>query len=175
MGRDIPDGKFSLEDFEEFRQRLREESRLLMRQLNEDAFESTEGVCGFELEGWLVDANYEPSPTNEEFLDRVTSPLVFHELSKFNFEINSAPHKLEGAMLSNMERELLQIWRHCHSCAREMVSNILAIGILHTTLFVEAGKLGFPSRPPGVAFFCPLRGLSFFLLYIRIIRYANAF
>ena len=114
MGRDIPDANFSPEDFEEFRHRLREESRLLMRWLKEDAFESTEGVCGFELEGCLVDENYEPSPTNEEFLDRVTHDLVFHELSKFNFEINRSPHKLEGALLSRLENELVQIWQHCH-------------------------------------------------------------
>jgi hypothetical protein len=132
MGRDIPDGNFTPDDFKEFHHRLREESRLLMRLFKEGSFESTEGVCGLELEGWLVDKNYDPSASNEEFLKRVTSPLVFHELSKFNFEINSDPHKIGGHLLNNMESELSQLWQHCHFHAAEMDKNILAIGILPT-------------------------------------------
>jgi hypothetical protein len=132
MGRDIPDGNFTPEHFKEFQHRLREESRLLMRLFKEDMFESTEGVCGLELEGWLVDSNYQPSASNEEFLKRVTSPLVCHELSKFNFEINSDPHKLGGHLLNTMETELKQLWHHCHCHAAEMDTNILAIGILPT-------------------------------------------
>ena len=133
MGRDIPSSIFSKADFEEFRDRLRDETRILMTWLNEDAFEKTaSGVCGFELEGWLVDENYKPSPTNDELLERVESPLVFHELSKFNFEINSAPHNIEGNLLSALESELVQTWSHCQCHAGEMGVNILATGILPT-------------------------------------------
>lgn len=133
MGRDIPSSQFTDEDFERFRERLRDESRILMTWFNENAFEKIgKGVCGLELEGCLVDEDFKPSPSNEQLLDRVESHLVFHELSKFNFEINSTPYDLEGDLLSALERELVQTWNHCQCHARELGANILATGILAT-------------------------------------------
>jgi len=132
MGRDIPKSEFSAEDKREFDQRLREETRLLMDLFKSDAFENTKEHCGFELEMCLVDKNCRPSPKNEEFLARSPSHLVVPELSRFNFEINSTPHPFEGKLLSNLEEELIEVWRGCRRRANQMGLEVLAIGILPT-------------------------------------------
>ncbi len=132
MGDEISSTDFSDEDFREFKLRLRDESRILMNWFKDNTFETTERKCGFELEAWLVDKNYLPSPINETFLKNVTDPLVVPELSKFNFEINSTPHRIEGNLLSKLESELVHIWEKCASHAEALGSNILTIGILPT-------------------------------------------
>jgi hypothetical protein len=132
MGDEIARSEFSDEDFHEFKVRLRNESRILVNWFKNNDFETTEGRCGFELEAWLVDKNYLPAPVNETFLENVASPLVVPELSKFNFEINSIPHHIEGNILSKLESELVQILEKCAYHAEKLGSNILTIGILPT-------------------------------------------
>lgn len=132
MGDEISRSDFSSEDFKEFRQRLRNETRILKGWFDNNDFETTDGKCGFELEAWLVDKNYLPAPMNEAFLESVDDPLVVPELSKFNFEINSIPHRIEGNLLSHLESELTGNWEKCVSHADDLNTNILAIGILPT-------------------------------------------
>ncbi len=132
MGDEISSSEFSSEDFKEFKQRLRNETQILKGWFDNDDFEATDGKCGFELEAWLIDKNYRPAPVNEAFLERVDDPLVVPELSKFNFEINSIPHRIEGNILSHLESELSGNWGKCVTHAEALGSNILAIGILPT-------------------------------------------
>ena len=132
MGDEITRSDFSSEDFKEFRQRLKNETRILKRWFDNNDFEATEGKCGFELEAWLVDKNYLPAPVNEAFLESVDDPLVVPELSKFNFEINSVPNRIEGNVLSHLESELTLNWEKCVSHAENLDAKILAIGVLPT-------------------------------------------
>lgn len=132
MGDEISRWEFSSEDYKEFKSRLRNESRILKGWFENNRFESTDGICGFELEAWLMDQQYQPAPINEPFLDRLADPLVVPELSQFNFELNSIPCSIEGNFLSHLESELSKCWSRCASQAKIMDSNILAIGILPT-------------------------------------------
>lgn len=132
MGDEISRWDFSSEDYKEFKQRLRNESRILKGWFENNDFESTDGKCGFELEAWLMDKQYQPAPVNESFLDCLADPLVVPELSKFNFEINSTPCSIEGNFLSHLESELSNCWTRCATQAEKINSNILAIGILPT-------------------------------------------
>jgi len=132
MGDEISRSDFSSEDFKEFRQRLKNETRILTSWFENNAFETTEGKCGFELEAWLVDKNYRPQPVNEAFLESVDDPLVVPELSKFNFEINSIPRQIKGNLLSQLESELTLNWEKCVSHAEGLDAMVLAIGILPT-------------------------------------------
>jgi len=132
MGQEVGRSEFTSEDFEEFRRRLRDESRVLKGWFDEGAFEATEGMCGFELEAWLMDGGFDPAPLNEPFLERVGSHLVVPELSRFNFEINSTPHPTAGGLLGNMERELAGVWRRCEKAAEEIGARVIAIGSLPT-------------------------------------------
>ena len=132
MGDEISTCDFSSEDVREFKLRLRDETRVLMNWFRDGDFEIGDCRCGFELEAWLVDRNFLPAPVNDMFLERVDSHLVVPELSKFNFEINSTPHPLEGTVLSRMQNELFRVWEACERNAAELDASPLAIGILPT-------------------------------------------
>ena len=55
MGQEIVASHFRQQDFDEFRERLRVETGLLLAGLEESAFSSRDGIGGYELEAWLVD------------------------------------------------------------------------------------------------------------------------
>jgi len=132
MGSEIAKTEFSEEDFREFRQNLRQETRILMEWFSSDVFEKNQEMCGFELEGWIVDRHCAPAPRNEEFLRRVNNPLVVPELSKYNFELNITPHPLDRNLPAFLNGELQKLWQICTVNAREMGCNILMTGILPT-------------------------------------------
>lgn len=132
MGRDISKTRFTEEDLARFKQKLLEEYRILADWFQTGRLKSQEHLCGFELEAWLTDRDFLPSPNNEAFLSRIAHPLVVPELSQFNFEINSTPRHLEGPIFSTMENELREVWHLCAEKAAAVGSNILAIGILPT-------------------------------------------
>jgi len=132
MGRDIARTSFSEEDFLEFKRRLREETHILMQWFQNDSFDSHPCRCGFELEAWLVNGQFEPAPANEEFLARINHAMVVPELAKFNFEINSTPQCMTGTLFGDMEEELLHVWNRCREQARSLGCEVLAIGILPT-------------------------------------------
>ncbi len=132
MGDEISRREFSPEDAREFESRLRDETRILTEWFDADYFETETMKCGFELEACLLTDDFRPAPVNDEFLQKVDNPLVVPELSKFNFEINSTPHSLEGNILSKLEEELFRVWRICEIRAEEIGSKLLTIGILPT-------------------------------------------
>lgn len=132
MGSEIAKTEFSEEDFRQFRQNLRKETRILMEWFSSDVFEQHQEMCGFELEGWLVDRHCAPSPENEKFLRRVNNSLVVPELSKYNFELNIEPHPLDSHLPAFLNRELRKLWNICTVNARDMGCNTLMIGILPT-------------------------------------------
>ncbi|CAI2717403.1 glutamate-cysteine ligase family protein [Nitrospina watsonii] len=132
MGLDIPHSQFGETDFEEFKRRLHRETDRLSAWFHEGVFEQEPGYCGFELEAWLVDADFQPAPVNDIILPRIDHPLVVPELARFNFELNSTPQVLSADMLGNMDRELETIWSLCDAHARDAGCGVMAIGILPT-------------------------------------------
>jgi hypothetical protein len=132
MGRDISKTRFTEDDFAGFKEKLLEEYRILANWFQAGSLNKREDLCGFELEAWLINSNFLPSPNNEAFLSRIAHPLVVPELSQFNFEINSTPQHIEGTIFSFLENELQEVWRQCGENAKAVGSDILAIGILPT-------------------------------------------
>ncbi|UCD11476.1 MAG: hypothetical protein JSU88_12670 [Nitrospinaceae bacterium] len=79
-----------------------------------------------------MDGDFSPAPINEPFLGLVSSHLVVPELSRFNFEINSTPHPVAGALFRNMGKELAGVWENCGQAAAQLGARVLAIGSLPT-------------------------------------------
>ena len=92
MGQEIDKAEFDATDFEQFQRRLEDEMNLLRELFDCHGFESKHEVAGYELEAWLVDESIQPAPINQAFISRLSNPLVVHELSRFNVELNSRPH-----------------------------------------------------------------------------------
>ncbi len=117
MGQEINQTQFDEQFFKEYQRRLFREIELLEEQLSQGGFSTIGQIGGYELESWLVDHNYFPSPINQAFLTRLNNPLVVHELSRFNVELNGAPMPLKDNALSAMAFELNQLAGMPGSCA----------------------------------------------------------
>lgn len=132
MGEEIRTRNFTRSDFEEFRERLREETSLLRYLFENRGLSEREHVAGFELEAWLLDPQGDAYPDNENFLKRVKHGLVVPELAKFNIELNGSPTSLQGRAFSRLHDELGATWTKCLNCARMLGVHLLQIGILPT-------------------------------------------
>ena len=132
MGQEISDARFFKRDFENYQQRLRQETELLAERFHGNAFDAGPPMAGFELEAWLIDSDYRPAPINEQFLHALNSPLVTPELATFNVEFNIAPEKLTDRALSIMAAGLEQSWAQARATAHSMDAELVMIGILPT-------------------------------------------
>lgn len=133
MGQEIHQDRFDDEAFEEFNDRLRDETRLLKQWFDTSAFEQTDiPTGGLEVEAWLVDQDFLPAPRNNQFLQTLDHPLVVPELSRFNFEINTEPHALIGDFLSRTATGLSETWLLGRKTAHALNMSPMTIGILPT-------------------------------------------
>lgn len=132
MGQEILRTRFSRRDFEEFNQRLQNETELLKQWFRDKHFVGEKYVGGFELETWLVDEKYQPVPRNSEFIKKLNSPLVTPELAKFNVELNGEPRQLRGNALQLIHEELTHTWEICNQMANDMDMQMVMTGILPT-------------------------------------------
>lgn len=132
MGQEIQQTRFSPRDFARFRQRLAVETRLAQEMAASGAFDPGPPVAGFEIEVCLLDAHEAPAPVNGAFLERMDDPLATLELARFNVELNTRPHPLEGAVLSSLHRELTATWRRAEAAAGALGCHAFMTGILPT-------------------------------------------
>ncbi len=132
MGQEIADSHFTAADFQEFSQRLRDETALLADWLEEEEFPSGEEIVGYELEAWLIDESAGPMPVNQPLLDRLDDPLVVPELARFNLEFNGTPLRLSGDVFSQLADELTATWNRCNAVANNWGARLAMIGILPT-------------------------------------------
>ena len=132
MGQEIKTSHFSHADTRHFSQCLEQETRLLGDWFNEHRFDNSELVAGYELEAWLTDTRFQPSPSNQAFLEAADSPLLTHELAQFNIELNAEPHRVTRTMLSDFEKTFQQHWHYCQSVASELQCHLISTGILPT-------------------------------------------
>jgi len=132
MGQEISDARFFKRDFDNYQQRLRQETELLAERFHSNGFDAGPPMAGFELEAWLIDADNRPAPINEQFLSTLNSPLVTPELATFNVEFNIAPEKLTDRALSKMATGLELGWAQARATAHSMDAELAMIGILPT-------------------------------------------
>ncbi len=130
LGQEITHSHFDDADFEQFRSCLLQETQLLASRFKEQDFCDRGGVAGFELEAWLVDADYVPAALNEVFLQRAQTPWISPELSQFNIEINVEPQRLGGDALHRLHQELDTTWAQCCQTAQELGAGLIMVGIL---------------------------------------------
>lgn len=133
MGQEIRDTNFSQSVREEFRARLRRETATLKGWFEQKAFDCDSAfTVGLELEGWLIDENHLPTPRNVEFFSTANDPDIVPELSKFNFEINAPPQRLDGDCFSLTHKDIETRWNKCRRAADMLNIKPVAIGIMPT-------------------------------------------
>ena len=96
--------------------------------LRDGAFSNkSEPSLGLELETWIVDDEYKPSPINEDLIAKMDDPLIARELSKFNFEINSNPSGIHSNCFSAIHKDLEKTWKASQRAAAELNAKVMAI------------------------------------------------
>jgi len=132
MGQEIGKAEFTESDFDTFHQKLRNETKLLMKWFNDGVLDQEGGVCGSEVEAWLTDENFLPMPGNVEFLKKTKHSQIVPEIAQFNFEINGEPQTIDSDVLSRTHRDLSECWTISREAAQSLNSNSIMIGSLPT-------------------------------------------
>lgn len=139
MGQEIESSVFTDEELQQFRRQLTDETAILERYFDDNAFTHSDYKAGFELEAWLLDTSGHAAPDNAAFLANLDDRNVVPELATFNFEVNGDPETLRGNALDTLYAGLLNSWRHCAGVAGDRDERILMIGILPN---LREGDLG---------------------------------
>jgi gamma-glutamyl:cysteine ligase YbdK (ATP-grasp superfamily) len=132
VGRDIDDVRFTREDRQRYREKVKRDLDVLRRMLEGGAFETERKLVGVEVEFYVVDTDGTPMMINAELLDRLESEDFQTELAQFNIEFNLAPHKLVGTVFREIEEELETSFLHAHRRAQELDAHVVMIGIMPT-------------------------------------------
>ncbi|WP_404355816.1 glutamate--cysteine ligase [Methylotuvimicrobium sp. KM1] len=132
MGQEISASHYDLGDFDRFHRKLTQETLLLSKLFDRQAFSTRHPVAGFEIEAWLVDDNMVPAPINDRFLSGLNDPLACEELAKFNIELNSVPTPLAGNLGSRLTEQLQTTWSKARHQAENCNAHIIMIGTLPT-------------------------------------------
>ncbi|MFA9444394.1 glutamate--cysteine ligase [Egicoccus sp. AB-alg6-2] len=132
MGRDIDEVRFTREDRQRYREKVKRDVEVLRRMLEVGAFETERKLMGVEVEFYVVDTDGTPMMINAELLERLESEDFQTELAQFNIEFNLAPHKLVGTVFREIEEELETSFLHAHRRAQELDAHVVMIGIMPT-------------------------------------------
>ncbi len=133
MGEEISGKSFTIEDENIFLEHLYRETKLLQSWFENNAFDDDDHLTlGLEIEAWLIDENQSPKPSNEDFLKIAQDKNLVHELSQYNFEINTEPENLTTNCFQQIEKKLLITWEKCQKVAKGINSRPLLIGMLPT-------------------------------------------
>ncbi|MCP3664298.1 MAG: glutamate--cysteine ligase [Gammaproteobacteria bacterium] len=132
MGQEIADSHFTADDFDLFSKRLKRETAILQEWFDQQLFEQSGPVAGYELEAWIVDGSGTPAPLNERLIEVIGDSNLVPELALFNLELNSQPQPLGGSALSQMADELQAGWDRYNSAADSLDASLAMIGILPT-------------------------------------------
>ena len=91
MGIEIENIEFTLQDFERFSSRLRQELEILRSTLNQPGFGRGAPSLGAELELHLVDADVRPAPRNEALIEQSGDCLLYTSPSPRDATLSRMP------------------------------------------------------------------------------------
>ncbi len=130
MGQEISRDIYSSDEELEFKEKLKSETSLLNSEIKANEINSESLMCGYEIEGWLVNKDSRPEPASDTLIQRVKDENIVPEISKFNFEINGAPQNFHHQTLSNIQSDIELKWDRCQRVANMSGWDITTIGSL---------------------------------------------
>ncbi len=147
MGQDIEAVRFTREDRQRYREKVKGNLEALKRMLDEDLFERGRKLMGVEVEFYVVDDDGDPMNINDELLDRMESADFQTELAQFNIEFNLAPHKLVSTVFREIEEELATSFEFAQRRAAGLDAHVVMIGILPTLRDLHITEQNLSSNP----------------------------
>lgn len=124
--------RISREEYAEFDVHLQEETDLLEQWFAQGRFSERELEAGSEIEFFLLDNNYLPSPDNMAFINKVNEKFLIPEIGKAHLEINSTHTPLTKDCLNILHQDILRCWKKCCGIAQENDVHLALIGSLPT-------------------------------------------
>lgn len=132
MGQSLKNNMFTAEHYGTFHNRLEQELDLLKQSLEDPQFDQDVASMGAELEMYLADSDWLPTPKNQWLLDECNNPLLQPELNQYNLEFNLAPVLAAGNSLSQLQHQLDTQLNELRSKCYQTQTRIIPIGILPT-------------------------------------------
>ena len=132
MGKDLANVVFTREDHVQFRWKVRRCLDVLAEMLDNDVFETHDGMTGLEIELNLIDSDGRPAMRNAEVLAHLADPTFQTELGRFNLEFNVPPRSIIGRGFAEYEHDLLDSLERAVDTAAKVDSGLVLIGTLPT-------------------------------------------
>src|SRR5436305_10756313 len=148
MGQELAPKVFGREDRQRYREKVRACLDVFAQMLSASRFDAERRSFGLEIELNLTDDAGDPALVNAAALEAIADPDFQTELAQFNVEINVAPRLLEGAALSDLEREARSSLNDAETRARTVGAHMMIIGILPTVGPEHLRAEAFSANPP---------------------------
>src|SRR5690242_14508164 len=132
MGQDVAKTQFTREDRQRYRQKVRRCLDVFARMLSESAFDVERRSMGLEIELNLTKDDGDPAMANERVLGLIADEDFQTELGQFNIEINIPPHRLEGDVFFQLEKDVRASLNHADDMSRGAEANVVMTGLLPT-------------------------------------------
>jgi gamma-glutamyl:cysteine ligase YbdK (ATP-grasp superfamily) len=132
MGQDVESRKFTREDRQRYREKVRRCLDVFAKMLAESRFDSERRSMGLEIELNLTNDDGDPAMNNAQVLDMMADPDFQTELAQFNIEINIPPARLTGSVFSELEPGIRKSLNHADDVANKTNTNVVMTGILPT-------------------------------------------
>jgi len=147
MGDDVAATVFSREDRQRYRAKVKRCLDVFARMLSESRFEATQGSIGLEIEFNLTDEAGDPALVNAKVLEAIADADFQTELAQFNIEINVAPRRLTGTVLTELEHDVRVSLNNAEEKARGVGAHMVMVGILPTVTDRHLNADSFSANP----------------------------
>ncbi|STY29299.1 Glutamate-cysteine ligase family 2(GCS2) [Legionella wadsworthii] len=115
-------------DCELFEKYLIAETQLLKEWFHKKYFKSQNMKAGAEIEFLILDENYQLSPHNLFFTQKLENQKLVREAGTAQLEINTPVFSLEDNFLSSLHQSISTIWNNCCEIARQSQHHLALIG-----------------------------------------------
>src|SRR3954449_5990475 len=138
MGQEVAPRRFSREDRQRYRAKVKRCLDVFARMLAESRFDADHRSIGLEIELNLTDDGGRPAMRNAQVLEAIADPDFVTELGQFNIEINIPPRRLEQPTVTELEKAIRASLNAAEQKSRTAGGHMVMIGILPT---IDEGHL----------------------------------
>ncbi|MEB3031975.1 glutamate--cysteine ligase [[Mycobacterium] nativiensis] len=134
MGDEVSRTAFSRTQRQTYRRKIQRCLDVFETMLARYSFDCERPLTGMEIEGNLVDDDFQPAMSNSDVLAAIDDPAYQRELGAYNIELNIPPRPLPGRQGLQLEADVRASLNAADAKARINGAHIVMIGILPTLM-----------------------------------------
>ena len=147
MGQEVAARRFSREDRQRYRAKVKRCLDVFARMLAESRFDGDHRSIGLEIELNLTDDAGMPAMRNNAVLEAIADPDFVTELGQFNIEINIPPRRLCDDVFCELETAIRRSLNAAEEKSRTAGGHMVMVGILPTIDETHLGAETFSDNP----------------------------